>query len=287
MKTLQAQLENFQEKDLKNISQKWIKFDQVMKEKCSSSEYKNWISVLKFIKEDNNLLEISVPNIFVEEHVKKCYEKEIKEIFTNMNVVFKIAPTKPLVKGISFKEPNENGFFSKIGLKYKSDTFLQKCNTQIIHPDLIKWGYEWAVKPCSIFIHGGIGCGKTFFSISLIREAFKERKIFDAEYFVGTSLDSEGLEAIKSEYGDRKFLDKIKNIEFLFIDDFGRETRSDRLSRQYFEIINHRYSNEMPTIITSNLDLNGIANKIDSSIASRIQEWEVIHMTGSDARRFV
>jgi len=297
MKTLQNQLENFQEKELTLInkkvlsySEKWAEFCEKVKKRLSPITYENWIKTIVATQKSQKEIELCFPNIFVKDSLLKNYENEMKEIFKDITIILTIStPKQPVLtrKGISFVENNEKDFFSKAGLKYSRTSFLENFNPQIISENLIKWGYEWAKKPCSIFIHGEVGCGKTFFALSLVRQAYREDKILNAEYFVGTTLDSMGLSAIKSDKGDEQFLEKIKNTEFLFIDDFGRETKSDRLTRQYFEIINHRYSHELPTLITSNLDLNGVALKTDDSISSRIQEWEVIHMTGSDARRFI
>jgi chromosomal replication initiation ATPase DnaA len=302
MKTIQSVLENSLAKNLEHIdsneikfTSKWNEFCEVIKKKCSLTEYRNWISPIKIIRENSKEIELSIPNASVEQHIKNNYRDEMEKIFPKdvngkLAVIFTIEIPNRIAKDFDYVEcrhlMNEEIFVTQIGKKYRN-AVLENCNSQIIHPDLIKWGFEWAKNPTSIFIHGGVGCGKTFYAFSLIRQALRERKISKVEHFVGTTLDSEGLEAIKSEHGDRQFLKNIKKSEFLFIDDFGRETKSERLSRQYFDIIDYRYANEMPTIITSNLDLKGVANKTEEAIASRLQEWEIIKMTGKDARGLI
>ena len=292
METLQRILENTQQKIVSNFNEnenknpKWKEFCRIVKNDCTQTAYENWISPIQ-VNENESQIEIIVPNIFVKEYILSKYEAEMNRIFPKKSngqiaVTFTISTLRN-ENHLMLRTPNIEYFESKIGKKYQK-AFLEFCDPKIINQNAIEWGYQWAKNPSSLFIHGGVGSGKTHFCIAIIRQAFKEMKIFQAEFFVGTSLDSEGLEAIKSDSGDRQFLKKFKEVEFLFIDDFGRETRSERLSRQYFDIINHRYSNEMPTIISSNLNLKEVANRSEEAIASRMQEWKLIEMTGKDAR---
>lgn len=233
----------------------------------------------------------SVPNIFVREYLLSNYQEPLKRFFGNpegeINIVFEVAPEKyqpkKLVSHEQYQfENSETRFFKTVWKKYQQAKF---DDAKFIHPELISLGREWAKKPTSVFVFGGIGCGKTYFAFCLIREAFKRMEISSPLYYSCTELDSLMLDAIKSDGGDYELIKKIKQANFLFLDDFGRETRSDRIARQFYEIINYRYSNELPTLITSNLNLDQIGEKMDCAIASRIQEWEIIHIGGDDIRK--
>lgn len=161
------------------------------------------------------------------------------------------------------------------------------CDKQ--NSTLICWAKEWVKNPTSVFITGSVGCGKTYFAYSMLIEILK-RLFFDDEkckFITSPSLDSELLAASKSDYGDRDAIKNISRYPFLFIDDFGREMKSDRVKRQYFEIINYRYAHELPTIITSNFSLEQIGEMLESSIASRIQEWQLIEFSNQDLRSFL
>lgn len=102
-------------------------------------------------------------------------------------------------------------------------------------------------------------------------------------YYTSTFLDSKLLDAITTG-SDKGEIDLISKEDLLFIDDFGRETKSDRVKRQYFEIINQRYSEELPTILTSNFNPLEIGEMLDPAIASRIEEWQILEFTGPDLR---
>lgn len=181
---------------------------------------------------------------------------------------------------------DEIGFFTHITPKKFANASLENCDKQ--SSNLIEFGKKWALNPTSIFLCGGYGTGKTYYAFAILRELFRKypMKIWP-RYFTSPELDSKLLRASKSEDGDEYLIKDIASQDLLFIDDIGRETKSDRLRRQYFEILNYRYTNELVTILTSNLCLDQLGEVIDGAIASRIQEWQIIEFKGPDLRRIL
>lgn len=287
-KTLQDNL-SFLEKDLKH-SEKWSSFCHDVKFKISPVAFGNWISPVIVSKNKDEKIILKVPNIFVKEYILSNFHSDLVKYFANdkgeIEIMFEVVNTPIPMQSESGKwyleVSPEKQFFRNVWKKYQNAS-LEK--SVFINPSLIEWGKEWAKKPTSIFLHGGVGCGKTYFSFALIRQAFREASIQDAAFHSCTELDSYLLDAIKGDHGDVRAISSIKKEEFLYLDDFGRETKSDRISRQFYEILNYRYANEMPTIITSNLTLDEIAKKMDAAIASRMQEWQIIHLTNEDIRK--
>lgn len=178
---------------------------------------------------------------------------------------------------------NEKGFFEhQVPAKYK-DAELDKLDKR---PESLKhFGREWAVNPHSLVLSGSKGTGKTRYAFALIREMFRRcpRHIWP-RYFTSMELDSRLYEALMNG-GDRHLVTSLGSEDLLLIDDFGRETKSDRIARQYFEIINKRYSEELPTIITTNYSLEEIANHLGEALASRLEEWQLVRFAGSDLRK--
>lgn len=178
---------------------------------------------------------------------------------------------------------DESGFFKHVvPLTYRHVT-LDFCDMQ--PQSFINFAKEWGKKPTSIFLHGTYGSGKTQFAFAMIREMFRScRYKLWPRYFTSPELDRRLLKALKSEEGDEYEIRNIASQDILFIDDIGRETKSERLRNQYFEIFNYRYAHKLPTILTSNFDLDDLNEIIDGSIASRIQEWNILRFKERDLR---
>lgn len=178
---------------------------------------------------------------------------------------------------------NEEGFFNHCVPKKYADVTLEKCDKQ--PSSFIEYAKSWAKNPEPVVLLGPVGRGKTQFAFAMIREMFRKcPKVIWPRYFTSPELDSILLEAVKSMEGDKFRIKDIGEQDLLFIDDFGRETSSERVKRQYFEIINLRYTSQLPTIISTNLSMDDIGRHMNEAIASRFQEWQMIEFSGNDLR---
>jgi DNA replication protein DnaC len=178
---------------------------------------------------------------------------------------------------------DEKGFFEYVVPKKYAHVTLEACDKQ---PEaLIEYAKSWAENPESVILLGPAGRGKTHFAFAMLREMFRRcSRVLWPRFYTSPTIDSLLLEAVKSDDGDKYKLSEIGSEDILFIDDFGRESRSDRIFRQYFELINMRYTNQKPTIISTNLSLEDIGKQMGDAIASRFQEWQIIEFSGNDLR---
>lgn len=148
------------------------------------------------------------------------------------------------------------------------------CNCEIMNDNDIKTKNlltEWVnkypnVTKININILGKPGCGKTFFLECLANSLIE--KNYNICY--KTAFD---LNEICRLYhcGQSYELSDIMKADILLIDDLGSEPILRNVTKEYlYNIINQRQVNHLPTIITSNLNLNDILNKYDERIFSRL-----------------
>lgn len=147
-----------------------------------------------------------------------------------------------------------------------------------------------------LYIYGPVGVGKTHLATCLCNELLLQG--WSCLFTTITELLSE-LHKSYTVQGqvDGHILKRLKRIDFLFIDDFGKEfigredgqAKYDKmLERQVITIINARYNSNKPTIITSNYSKNALINelKLDASIADKVNEMatRIIRMSGENFR---
>ena len=117
----------------------------------------------------------------------------------------------------------------------------------------------------SAFLHGSTGTGKTYLAAAMLSGHGKFTAVVSAD------LMAKIKEAISNpERSVWGVLSGYKTSDYLLIDDLGSETPTDYALENIFMILDHRYRNDLPTVITSNLDLDALAVKLDDRIASRI-----------------
>jgi len=127
-----------------------------------------------------------------------------------------------------------------------------------------------------LFISGTVGSGKTHLATAaynVIKEKAKARFISVPELLMDIR------ETFGSHGSERDIVDKYTHdTEYLFLDDFGAENPSDFsievlyliLSRWEKKLENPRYDFKSKLFITSNFDLDKLADVMSDRLASRI-----------------
>jgi len=122
----------------------------------------------------------------------------------------------------------------------------------------------------SIAFLGQVGGGKTHLTVALGLNILKAKKI-TVVYLSYREVITELKQNMLDEEFYKKQLNKYQTAKVLLIDDLlkGKTTDSDK--NILFEIINFRYINHLPIIVSSEFDVNALLN-FDEAIGSRIYE---------------
>lgn len=118
---------------------------------------------------------------------------------------------------------------------------------------------------------GQPGCGKTHLSIA-VANVLLARKI-PVLYFQHVEGMSELKDSLRGDEGIRTRLEDMKRAELLIWDDLfkGKRQPRDFEIEIAFEVLNYRYLNLLPTIISSEKTVDELV-QIDEAIGSRIIE---------------
>lgn len=123
-----------------------------------------------------------------------------------------------------------------------------------------------------LFLMGGTGTGKTHLATAITKEAGKKSISFG---FVGTVAL---LDEIRKGYENKEVYDlaaRTMEKQLLVIDDLGAERAKDWASERLYKLINYRYENMMPTIVTTNCTIEELEDRYGYSgrrMVDRIME---------------
>ena len=130
---------------------------------------------------------------------------------------------------------------------------------------------EYARNPDGwLFLLGGYGCGKTHLAAAVANYVLQHQRMFPLFTVVPDLLDHLRA-AFAPERGasyDARF-EQIRNAGLLVLDDLGTEHATSWATEKLFQIINYRYNQRKPTIITSNRDLDQLDERIRSRLCDR------------------
>ncbi len=152
----------------------------------------------------------------------------------------------------------------------------------------LEWAFNRARKYAAslqgwLLITGGYGCGKTHLAAAA------------ANYAVGMGVPTlfltvpDLLDTLRFAYDseDTSFEEQFNDIRsapLLVLDDFGTQHATGWAQEKLFQIINYRYINHLPLVVTTNLSLD----EIEARIRSRLADPElvsVVRIQAPDYRR--
>lgn len=183
-----------------------------------------------------------------------CYLDKIK---------FDYAPCKYQKKlATDLKEkPSEDKIIKEARMKDIDITDKNRAKT-------IKWlksfydKYDLSSNIKGLFLHGSFGCGKTFLISALFNE-LKEKKNIRTKivYF------PEMLRTLKDDwdfFGER--INECQTVDLLLIDDIGAEKVTEWGRDEILgTILQYRMNNNLPTFLTSNLNLEELESHLSLS----------------------
>lgn len=152
--------------------------------------------------------------------------------------------------------------------------------------ELIDLGKNWIKsnnKP-SLFLTGCVGSGKTYFMTALFRAIVEQGNTW-FRFTRSVDLFNLLLERMMEKKNNEQLLRSISEVPFLFIDDVGIETFTDRVKKEYFSIIDYRISEMLPFVFTSNLSKDKFGIELGERTASRLNMCMEIEFPGIDLRR--
>jgi DNA replication protein DnaC len=145
---------------------------------------------------------------------------------------------------------------------------------------------EYAQQPQGWFIlFGSYGTGKTHLAAAIANAVLRrdQRVIF--------AIVPDLLDHLRATFGpdspvayDHRF-DLIREVSLLVLDDLGTENTTPWAREKLYQLINHRYNQALPTVITSNLAPEAIEQRIFSRMCDPALCQEIIRMNAGDYRQ--
>ena len=209
----------------------WTNFLDYVKTRCSATAFGNWLLPITVIEltEDHIILEI--PNIFVKEYLLTNYKSELIS-FLPVNadkepaIEFRIAsPSRktspvstPKVEPVS-AETAPVGEIPKLNQNYRFDTFIEGSANQFVKSAAMGVASRPGNSYNPLFIHGGVGLGKTHILHSIGHYVVESHKKLKVQCITTEGFTNEIVDNLR-----RKTIDKMKrfyrsDVEVLLVDD--------------------------------------------------------------------
>lgn len=141
---------------------------------------------------------------------------------------------------------------------------------------------EWSTNPSgrNLVLTGPVGTGKTHAAIAACRPAHDLG--LDVLFLPVVEL----LDALRPGGTDEVSIQDVAAVDRLVIDDLGTQRDTDWTHERLEAVINRRWMEARPTIVTTNLDAQALRERFRESTYSRLVGGALgIRLTGDDRRR--
>lgn len=181
-------------------------------------------------------------------------------------------PNNPIEQDVERQErlrrlSNLGDFADKTFYNFVIDEEALKPSERISLHQAYSTAVEYAQNPDGwLLLEGSYGCGKTHLAASVgnYRLQQGDMVLFITVPDLLDHMRSTYAPNSESSYDD--MFERIRNSAFLILDDLGTENASPWAREKVFQLLNHRYNKRLPTVITTNLDLEMLDPRINSRL---------------------
>jgi chromosomal replication initiator protein len=266
----------------------WLEAQSNIEKVLTPQTFNTWIRPIKFLSATNNLIELAVPNKFIEEWLVEKYLGMIQEAVSSLTDVkyqirFKITEpdngTESTAKEVDRHIPpikekiRDTEFVSNLNPKYTFETFVCGASNQFAHAATQAVANNPASSYNPLFIYGGVGLGKTHLLIAIGNHILQKNKMARVSYYTSEKFMNELINCLRYNKMEQ-FRSKFRSMDVLLIDDVQFIAGKERTQEEFFHTFNSLYESHKQIVVTSDKfpkDIPGLEERLRSRF-----EWGLI-----------
>lgn len=165
---------------------------------------------------------------------------------------------------------------SMLNERFKSSTlsrWIQRSGTENIHNAAVSYLKNWDYHRTNgegLLLFGNAGCGKSHLAAAIVNELLTDGKL--GVFANVPDLLEKIRDTFNGNGSKQEIMSTLQRADLLVLDDAGAEKWSDWVEQTLYSVINGRYNNKKPIIITTNCSLQQLEAQIGFRAFDRIIE---------------
>lgn len=273
----------------------WTQFLQFAKTKTSVSAFHNWLSPIEMVEARAEKLTLRVPNIFVQEYLISNFKEDLRSFVPvqpngELALEFVIEKQKPRSRSVTPTLVNTTSIYpettkeqegfqleSKLNEQYRFTNFIEGHSNQFVKSAAIGVANRPGHTYNPLFIHGGVGLGKTHLLHAIghhIKEHQKKLRVhcITTEAFINQIVDNLRMKSI----------DKLKryyrsSVDVLLVDDIQFLQNRTNFEEEFCNTFETLINQHKQIVITS--DKPPTQLKLSERMIARM-EWGLVAHIG-------
>lgn len=175
---------------------------------------------------------------------------------------------------------------SRLGKRWEKrtfDTFQVDDTNRRAYEACRQLADDFSQRERGLLLAGDCGSGKTHLAAAVVHALIDQGR--HAIFLTGGRY----LDSLKDAFGDpdktRRIRHEARSADLLVLDDIGAEMNGDWARSEFFSLLNDRYEQMRPTILTTNLSMDELTARLGKRTVSRIAEMtDGIRLHSADRR---
>lgn len=269
----------------------WNQFLQFVKNHCSATAFGNWLAPIKVLEFSSSSITLEVPNIFVQEYLVSNYKKDLCSFLPvdadgNPAISFVLAqpvkaPIAPPVPQVAIDVKNHDEGWrprqAKLNRSYNFENFIEGPTNQFVKSAAIGVANRPALSYNPLFIHGGVGLGKTHILHSIGHYIMQNHRKLRVQCTTTEEFINELVDNLRKKSVDRMKFAYREDVDVLLVDDIQFLQNRLNFEEEFCNTFEALINQNKQIVITS--DKPPAQLKLSERIVARM-EWGLVAHVG-------
>jgi chromosomal replication initiator protein len=262
----------------------WTQISSALRRELGDGVFDRWFSTLRLAEADARSVTLVIPNsiyqVWIESNYGAQLQAALMSVFGGKRAVSfrvenstsaEISPEPALSETIE-EVPEPVGVTGAKGLNphYVFDTFVVGANSEFAHAASLAVAKSPARTYNPLFIHGGVGLGKTHLLQAIGHHLAASRRGAKVAYVRSETFTNEFINAIQTN-SLVKFRRRYRQADILLIDDIQFLAGKERSQEEFFHTFNSLFEGRKQIVLSSDQPPSEIS-QLEQRLVSRF-EW--------------
>lgn len=261
----------------------WTQISSALRAELGEGVFDRWFSTLQPTGLDSVRITFLIPNSIYQVWIESNYANQVQAALISVlggkrKLVFEVqngtaegkAPAEPVPAGETAAESVEAVGPKGLNLHYVFETFVVGTNSEFAHAASMAVAKAPARTYNPLFIHGGVGLGKTHLLQAIGHHLAATRPGAKVAYVRSETFTNEFITAIQSN-SLVKFRRRYRQADILLIDDIQFLAGKERSQEEFFHTFNSLFEGRKQIVLSSDQPPSEIS-QLEQRLVSRF-EW--------------
>jgi chromosomal replication initiator protein len=266
-----------------NEQDTWSQFLEFAKKNCSPTEFQNWLTPIKVIETTATKIVLEVPNVFVKEYLLDNYKQILTQFLPTTAsgapaiefILPEELPKQPIIPVAPAPKKKSADSFN-LNQSYTFENFIEGPSNQFVKSAALGVAHNPGKSFNPLFIHGGVGLGKTHLLHGIGHFISKTKKQVRIKCITTESFINDIVNNLRN-----KSIDKMKKfyrtLDVLLVDDIQFLQNRLNFEEEFCNTFEALINQNKQIVITSDNPPSKL--KLSERIIARM-EWGLVAHIG-------